>query len=278
MKRQIIVIMTLLILVFLNLYSQVSMVPMAAYIDPDTHTGSMQVVNPTNEIKEVDISFRFGYTAFDSLGNAFTNFNDSALEKKYSLAPYIKVFPEKLVIPPNEKQTIRFFVRNLPDNKDVKDQILWTKIVAGSVTASPQVDSSKGNNVQVNFAYRIEMVGLVAFIKGANNSRLEYKLLGTSADSLYINLLLENDKIGEIPYWGSLRTEIYDSSDKLVGRSTEYLAIYFSGRQRIKFYREGLPPGKYKAKFSYTNEREEVPEQYRPVFVPESKEFDFEVK
>jgi hypothetical protein len=113
MKKQILIICSILfVLSSASLKSQLALHPTAAFIDPQTRTGSMEVVNTSTQMREVGIEFKFGYINYDERGVQFTEYLDSAktgtpgyrfeeLEKEHSLAPYIKVFLLNLLFPRN---------------------------------------------------------------------------------------------------------------------------------------------------------------------------------
>ena len=276
MKNQITLLSAILFfLTSLALQSQLALYPTAAFIDPMTRTGSMQVINTSKDMREIDISFKFGYFAYDSLGNSSTRYDDSVREKEYSLIPYIKVFPKKLLIPPNQQATIRFMVSNIPEGKD---QFYWTRIVAGSVPEIPQIDTLTKGKINAQIIIKSEMVGLVAFLKGKNTSSLDFEIAKAYTDTSKFIILLKQEKTGNSPFWGFMSTEIYDSEDNLVDKTEAGLAIYFSCVQKIVFDRSKFKPGKYTAKITVTNERKEVPKKYQSKFGSKTKVLDFVVE
>ena len=274
MKKSIIL-LGLLLIGGISLHAQIALYPTAVFIDPQTRTGSMEVINSADEVREIDISLKFGYFTYDSLGNSITKYNDTIAEQNYSLIPYIKVFPQKLIIPPKAQQTIRFLIKNLPT---VREGVYWTRLVAGSVPQTPQVDTLEKGKISAQIILRSEMVGLVAVISGSSTSDLDYSLASTFTDSVKFNLLLKQERTGNSPFWGSIQTEIRNSKNDVVAESKENLALYFSCNQKVSFDKTKFVPGKYTAKITVTNEREEVPENYRPNFKPKTKTFDFEIK
>jgi hypothetical protein len=272
-----IILLTVIIFAFFAtaLKSQVALYPTAAFIDPNTRTGSMVVINTSEQMRETKISLQFGYLSYDSLGNGFTEYTDAIAEKEFSLKPYLKVFPAKLLIPPQQQATLRFMVSGLPDTDD---KFYWTRIIASSVPQTPQIDSVGEGQIAAQIIMKTEMVGLVGMLKGKNTATLDYRLDQVFTDTTKLILLMDYQKNGNSPFWGGMHIEIYDSNDELVNEFDQGLAIYMSNKQRIALDKEKFAPGKYKAKVTVVNRREEVPEDYLPPERTQTKEFDFEVK
>ncbi len=259
----------------ISLQSQIAIYPTATFIDPRSRTGSMDVANTSNEMREIKIKLRFGYHTYDSLGNPIMEYADSLAAKEYSLKPYLKVFPSKLMIPPKEQATIRFMVRGLPQGGD---KFYWTRIIASSVPEVPQIDTVGEGKVAAQIIIQTDMIGLVGMLKGKNTADLDYDLADVFTDTTKLILLMKQTKTGNSPFWGIMYTKIYDSSDELVAEAGQGLAVYFSCLQRLAFDRDKFKPGKYTAKITINNSREEIPEEYLPEPANKFKEFEFEVK
>ncbi len=274
-KRITLSIALLFLITNISLKSQISIYPTAAFINPISRTGSMDVINTSNETREIAISLKFGYSSSDSLGNLMTKWNDSTAAKEYSLKPYLKVYPSKLLIPPNEQATIRFMVRGLPEGNN---KFYWTRITASSVPEIPQIDTVGEGKVTAQIIIKSEMVGLVGMLKGKNTADMDYNLVDSFTDTTKLILLIKQTKTGDSPFWGGMYTKIYDASGDLVTEGGTGLAVYFSCLQRLAFDRDKFKPGKYMARITLTNSREEIPEEYLPEPATKMKEFNFVVK
>jgi P pilus assembly chaperone PapD len=258
-----------------SLNAQVAITPQAIFIDPLSQTGSMQVINTSDEMREFDIKLKFGYFDYDSLGDRFMQMTDTAREKDFSLIPYVKVFPEELVIPPHEQQVVRFLVRGIPENKD---QYYWTRVIAGSVPVTPQVDSAEKAKLHASLIIRSEMNGLLIYPKGINSASVDFDILKTYTDSLHLYLFFDFKKTGSTPYWGSITIQFFNASNEMAYKTSWPLSLYFSGKQRIYAPKKKFKPGRYTAKIAVSNELEQVPEEYRSKEMPSPKSVDFEIK
>jgi hypothetical protein len=257
--------------------SQIALHPTAAFIDPVSNTGSMTIRNTSNSTREIDVKFKYGHQSYDSLGKQKMYWADSSDTPANSLVPYIKVFPKRLMIPPNEQATVRFLVRGLPAGEE---KLFFARIVAGSVPEVEQIDTISVGKVSARMVMRSEMIGLVALMKGKNTASLDFKVGDVFEDSTKtkLNILIICDKSGNAPFWGSMESEIYDSEDDLVDKTTTALALYADGSIKLQFDKSKFPAGEYKAKVFVTNQRKEIPEKYLPELFVDTREFDFEVK
>ena len=287
MKKQILIICSILfVLSSTTLKSQLALHPTAAFIDPQTRTGSMEIVNTSNQMREIGISFKFGYINYNDKGMQFSEYLDSTkmgtagyrfeeMEKEYSLAPYIKVFPSKLIIPPQQVATIRFMVTGMPPQGE---KFYWARIVASSVPQVEQIDSVGENQVGAQLLITTEMIGLVGMLKGKNTADLEYNYLDNYSDTANTVILLKNEKLGNSPFWGIMKIKIEDEQGNEVTSKVEGLAIYDSCTQGIKFPLGTFEQGKkYKAIIDVRNRREAIPEEYSPEEKEQTKEFEFVV-
>ena len=277
MKTKYIILIIIFFLFFKNdIFSQVALNPVACFIDPVTRTGEMQVINNADEPREISLSFKFGYLAYDSLGNSIVQYNDSITEKEHTLVPFIRVFPQMIIIPPREQATIRFLVRGIPDNIE---NTYWTRIIARSQPLVQQIDTAfDPKRVSANIVLSTEMIGLVVLIKGRNNSKIDFDFTKTYTDSTKLFLVFKSTKEGNTPYWGLMKIEVYNSSNDLIEKREEGFAFYLSGYQHIVFKKKKFAPGKYHGKISFSNKREEVPDEFISSYIPPNKSFSFEIQ
>jgi hypothetical protein len=277
MKKQILFICAIVFVLSSSmLKSQVALHPTAAFIDPQTRTGSMEIVNTSNKMREIDISFKFGYIMFDEKGVQYTEYEDKEMEEKFSLAPYIKVFPSKLIIPPEQAATVRFMVTGLTQNTENK--YIWSRIIVGSVPQVEQIDTTGRDQISAQMILKTEMVGLVGMFKGKSDADLDFAIVDNYSDSVNTTILVKQDKSGDYPFWGRMEMNIFDSEGKEVVNKHQGLAIYKDCVQGIKIPVGRLEKGKkYKAVVEVKNQRDEIPEDYLPELKTKKKEFEFVV-
>jgi hypothetical protein len=259
-------------------FAQLSIMPPVIFIDPATNSGTTTLKNESNSAKEASIAFEYGFINSDKDGNTVIDTLNKVMEK-YSLLNYIKAFPKKILIPPFGQQAIKFFLKS---GKDLPDGTYWVRFIVTSVDVKKPVDSLQGktSSIQLDFRLRSKSNSIVVFPKGSNRSA-GVKVLGSSfdVDKDNVSIILDMDKTGNSPFWGSVDFEISDQSGgSVILKETRGLQVYLPGKVRYSFPRSYFRAGTFKFSLNITNKRDEVPEEYRIKFSSISKDFTYTVK
>ncbi len=257
-----------------KLSAQVSVHPPAVFIDPSTRMGSMTVTNTSSEPREMEVYFKFAHSEIDSNGHTKLIYNDEEWKSKYDLEPYIKVFPQKMVLPPNVRQTVRFMVRGA--NK-LENKVYWTRFVASSKPIEKQIDSVK-EKISARIILATELVGIVIYQNGKINANCDFEYKSFSMDTSSAKIDINFTKNGNSPFWGLMAVEMYNDDDELIAGVTEYLALYQSGLRSFHFPSTNLEKGKtYKTKIFVSSERDDIPKENTIEFEPVLKEFEITI-
>lgn len=265
-------IIAMLILSGSKLLSQVGIMPAAIFIDSQTRSGSMKLINSGEMQREVEISFKFGYPLNDENGNAQMVYDDSVTEAAHSLVPYVKVFPRKLVMMPKSEQTVRFLAM-VPN--DLPDGTYWSRI---SILNKPienlvSLDTNQ-EEISAGMILNTEVVSIVVYHKGQIQVKPILSDLAVEKDSAAITANCSVDKLGNSPFWGNVRYTLLDDDDDVVLEHNHQLAIYKRGKVKHSFPREELEPGSYKVKVTLYNERDDIPEDIvgktKPISITET--------
>ncbi len=277
MKTKFLIIVSFLQIFFVNdLFPQIGVFPPILFINPLSRGGMVTLTNNGFSDKEVEVIFRFGYVGNDENGNHKLIFTDTVLEKQYTLVPYIKAFPKKVIIKPQKQQVVRFLVRNIGDKPD---GTYWTRMgirfrdPAKSVT-KPE-DTSK---ITTAIELVAEVNTLIMFQKGAVNAAVDIPFINTIAVGDTFNLYVNYERIGNSPFMGNVTIGIYDRNGDPVETFSEKLGVFSTLLRRYPFEKSNFPPGTYKAEFTITNEREDIPEKNTLKFNVFSKNFTFDVR
>ncbi len=276
MIRKLSLYILLAVIITVNSYSQISLVPSMYFIKPASRSGSISVINTSSDPREVDVYVTSGIIDYDENGNAFVN-PDSLTNLNFSLTPYIKVFPERLIIPPKNEQKIRFRVYPTPD---MPDGILTARVHARSQPVVQQIDTIQEGVITPKIVVRTEIVGVIAYKKGNDlTTGLNIPSIKTETDSANLKLMVEYQKSGNAPFLGWISIEIQDSEGETIDKAiNQYCVAYLeTGRQTFRFNKYNYPTGAYKAIISVSNKRTDIPEEYWLSFDPFTKEFDFSI-
>ncbi len=275
MKKHIIIILSFLFF-SLTLKAQVAVMPPAVFIDKHSRSAEMFVANSSNEVQEVTVGLEYGYPAPDSLGNIAMKYNDSLTAEQYSIANRLAIFPKKFELKPGERQTVRFLLRG---SGNLEDGFYWSRIRTTGMKTAKQIDSSNAEgDVKVGINLAFSMVTFIGYKKGETNTNLDIVYLAVGTDSANTNLLLNYKRTGNSPLLSKTKIEIFDEIGNLVAEKEEPCPYYFEGKRKFNFPKTDLPAGSYKAKFSFNNDLDDIPKDYRASFTPFDKTFDIKVK
>jgi hypothetical protein len=280
MSKKIYIFLKLIILsIVFNSYasSQVSINPMFLYMDKESKSATMDIINPTNEVMEFNLELKFGYPKYDSLGKWTLIYNDTIMESKFSLAPYLKIFPKKLIIPGKESQTVRFIIKNVPEDKDYA---LWTRVIASAEPVKDQIDSTymqkDTNTIRAQIILKTNIVGLILYNSGNTTSSVNFNLGATKKDSNGLHLLIDFEKGGTAPFLGQYILKVYDNNDNLLINIKDKVAIYENSRVEFLLKSFQIIPGNLKVELTINNYKEGLPDEYRKSFTPVTKTFEIE--
>ncbi|MGA2298227.1 MAG: hypothetical protein ABSG15_11835 [FCB group bacterium] len=258
--------------------AQVSINPMYIVIDKETKNGTVDVLNPSNEVREFNLDFKFGYPKYDSLGKWEMKYDDSVMAKKYSLVPYIRMFPKKLVIPPKETQTVRLILKDLPSGGDLT---YWTRVIVSSEPVTPQIDTttySKADSgkIRTRIILKTQIIALILYHQGNVTSAVDFNIYRTFTDSLGLHLICKIEKGGTSPFLGAYILKVYDSNNNLLIEKKDRVTIYENSNVEYLMEASSLKKGKLKVELTINNEKDEIPEDLRLPFKPVTKVFELE--
>lgn len=248
MKKILAIIALMLPIMTISLNAQVSVNPAITFIDPLSKTGSAELHNNSDDLVEAEVSFMFAYESFsDTLNQIILIRDDSVTKSKYDLAPYIRVFPKKVILQPRKKQTIRFLVKNV--NK-LDDGTYWTRIVVKSkkheiaVSDSAEIEDS----IKLGFITWYHMSFPLYFQKGDINTNIDISNIKSVRYKEKLALEMDLKRIGNSPFWGIIKMEIYDveDDDEPIEISRHLLPIFKDHNRRFM-----LQDSKYKSGKKY---------------------------
>lgn len=277
MKAKHLIITSIILMFFANdVFTQIGVFPPILFINPLSRGGMVTLTNTGYNDKEVEVIFRFGYVGNDENGNYKLIYTDSLLEQQYSLVPYIKAFPKKIIIKGQKQQVVRFLVRNIGDKPD---GTYWTRMgIRFKDPAKPVFKAEDTSKISAAIELVAEVNTLIMFQKGAVNAGVDIPFINTIAVGDTVNLYVNYERLGNSPFMGNVTIGIFDRNGDPVETFSEKLGVFNTLLRRYPFEKENFPPGNYSVEFTITNEREDVPEKNTLKFNVFSKKFSFEIK
>lgn len=264
-----------LLLLGIELYSQVSASPPIVILDPISKTGTMTLQNSGSIDKEVEISFKFGYGKVDETGKYSLIYDDSATAEKYSIANSLISFPKKLLLPAKSEQTVRILAKN---TNTLSDGTYWTRIIISSKDKAKQIDTNtKTDKITVGFQIITESINLLFLRKGNVSMDIEPYTMKLQTDSSQLHLNVVCKSIGNSPFLGSAILTIYNSEGEGIDVKDMRAAVYLENNIIFSFDKDKFKPGKYRAEVNFNNKRDDIPPENRIKFEPKTRDFEFQI-
>ena len=216
-----------------RLMASVLVAPTVVFLGDKQRTQRMTIQNPTDAPVEVSIFFSFGIPESDSLGNITVELKDENVTDPRSALGWIKAFPRKVVIPPQESQVIRLVARppeNLPDGE------YWTRIVFSSQISQSEIPpptDEGGISTQLNMIMRTAIQ--VKYRTGDLIADLELNRTGVTQDGNKVHILLDMTNRGNVSYMGVLTCRLLDADGKEIVKNRSNIAIYRDLKRRVDF-------------------------------------------
>jgi hypothetical protein len=275
MKRKLLILSALLF-AYANLFPQVAIYPPAVFIDAQSRSGSMTVLNQGEEAKEIIVEPRFGFMDYDSLGNVYTKYDDSVAAASHSVVPYLTIFPKKFTLQPKKDQVVKFLIKN---TGNIPDGMYFTRLATTSKDVQKQIDTTGlGDKVKIGLSFKFIFMTVLFFEKGTLNTKVDIKSLTTSTDSANVRLNFSFTRDGNSPFLGTAKLKITDIKGDEIEYKEEKVPLYFSGTRAFPIPKEKLKPGIYRAELTLTGDQPDIPDEMKVPFEAVTKSFDFIVE
>jgi len=227
-----------LALTAVNLSAGVLVAPTVVILSDKQRTGRINIENPGNKPKEVEISFSFGLPQSDSLGKISITLQDSNVTDPRSALGWIKAFPRKVILPPNGSQVVRL-VAQPPDN--IPDGEYWAHIVVKSQegqTSFPVASDIDGITTRLNMIMKTAVA--LKYRTGDLDAQLEMTDVQVNEIDSQVVVYCDLKNQGNVSYLGILTCRLLDAAENEVAFHKSNLAVYRHLRRGIHFHLDGV--------------------------------------
>jgi len=214
-----------------DLFAGVLAAPTVIFLSDKNRTGRLNLENPSNKPKEVEIYFAFGIPTSDSLGNIQLTLQDSNVTDPRSAKDWVRAFPRKLLLPANGSQVVRLLA--VPP-KDLPDGEYWARVVIRSQegeTSLPSATESDQITTQLNMVMQTALslkyrTGELAAAVALDKAEARFETDG-------VQVLADLTNKGNVCYLGLMTCRLLDADNRLISSTQNNLAVYRSMRQRV---------------------------------------------
>jgi len=240
-------------------FAQISVTPLSLYIHSPSNIASLQVSNDYQEVREISISFDFGYLSSDEDGNQVMVYDDTVAFYSYGLNDYLKAFPRKFLLTPGSSQTVRVQVRKMSRKQD---GVYWNRIIVSSNEVVKHIGNSfisGGIGTKINYVLKHNIP--VFYRKGNVNTGLELLKYETCVNNEKLKVLVSLARKGNSPFNGSVNAGLFDSKHNEVACHQQTTVVYFNRVQKIELDLPGggLEAGDYILELNYQTSRKDIP-------------------
>lgn len=251
-----------MILIIVNIYvssAQMLIAPTSVYMDEGNSITSVVIQNRTQDTREVSLDMKFGYPVTDSLGKTYINYKDSLTERDHSLVSWVKIFPRKILLKPEEKQTIRILAK-LPAG--LADGMYWGRLSINSRPKSVVNFDTASDHIGAQINLTFNQVIPVVFKKGDPQTKIVVEHVDFKQDSskMVMTVFARTDKV--TPFIGTGNLTVKNEEGKVVKQLKVPLTVYYRLAKDITIDLNKQNYGKYKVDFEIESKREDVTDNY----------------
>jgi P pilus assembly chaperone PapD len=214
----------LILFLAVDLSAGVLVAPTVVILSDKDRTGRINVENPSNKSKEIEISLGFGLPVSDSLGKVSIALQDSNVTDPRSAMTWISAFPRKFRLEPNGSQVVRLVAR---PPKDLPDGEFWAQIVVksqeGDITFP--LDSTEGA-ITTKLNMIMKTVIALKYRTGDLTAQLELTSMNVQQNDSQVVVLCNLSNRGNVSYLGVLTCRLLDADNQEISLHKSNLAVY----------------------------------------------------
>jgi P pilus assembly chaperone PapD len=236
----------------------VTVSPTAVYISSRSPSALLTLINTGSRPEEIELSLGFGYPVSDSTGQLRVDIVETAPTGEPSVAPYLRVFPRRLVLQPGQRQVVRVMVA-MPAS--AADGEYWGRVLVKSRGGEPPVEQTQGN-VHMQLSLETTFATAVFFHKGEVKTGIAIPRVAAERAGDSVQFTIDLKREGNGAFLGRVRAELVAPSGSTVAEVEDVVAVYRELRRRFVLRTEKpLPPGKYTVRYLVDTERPDLPPQ-----------------
>jgi P pilus assembly chaperone PapD len=235
----------LLFIFFLSVtkaYVRVS--PTILFLDAPKRSVSFDVTNLSEKEVEVWVEIKYGYTSTNDSGAIVIVTPDKINSDDQVVTQWMKVYPDKFLLAPNERRYLRIIVSSPAETPDGE---YWSRVLINSKPTG--ATTLKGNNSgkpQVGFVIQNQQSIPFHYRKGNVSTNVDMIESPTiQINNKELSFFAKLQRFGNSSYWGRMNFEIIDNKGKVVKKNYQHFVVYKHISYNFKFDISDVAKGNY---------------------------------
>lgn len=234
--------------------------PTAVFMTDRSPAATLTLFNPGDVPEEVEIEAVFGYPRTNEEGRVHLHLPEED-EDLRSAAGWLRAFPQRVIVAPGERQTVRILASPPPD---LADGEYWARLVVTSRGQQVPVTGAPGDDIRVGLSLEVRTVLAATFRKGEVSTGLRVEELEPWVEDETLLFRPRLVREGSAAYVAALTVELVDDQGTVVRDWSERIAVYREYDRLFRYSVDGLPSGTYTVRFALsTDDRDDVPRPFR---------------
>lgn len=230
--------------------------PTAVVVTDRARAGALTLVNTGEHDVEVRLSTAYGYPVTDSAGAMTLRLFDAVQDTMPSAAPWVRFFPDRLLLAPGQRRTVRLLVT---PPAGLRDGEYWSRVVVSARRAAEPAGADSAPPIVIGFALEVRSILALFYRHGAvaTRVRLDAVRATPAGDSLVVRARLTRE--GTAAFVGSLRAVLRDGRGVPRAEGVLPLGVYYALEPRITLPTRGLAAGAYALTLEALSARADLP-------------------
>lgn len=231
--------------------------PQGVVLSNRTRTGTVELYNPSARPAEVSIRAVFGHPTTTSDGDLTLQIVEQPDSTQPSAAGFVEAFPRRLVLQPNQRQTVRLLAR---PPVGLAEGEYWARLIISAKDATPSDAATARDTgaVTVGLALEVRTIIAVNYRNGVQQTGVQLGALTASATADSLVLRAPMARTGTAAWIGTTTVRLLNATGAVLSAQTMQTAVYQRISPRFAFDRRQLPPGQYRISVDMSTDRPDV--------------------
>lgn len=229
--------------------------PQSVVLSSRDRTGTVELYNPSSRASEITIRAVYGHPTTTPDGDLTLAIVEQPDSTEPSAAGFVDAFPRRLVLQPNQRQTVRLLAR---PPVGLAEGEYWARLVIAARDAEAPAAPADSAGVSVGLTLEVRTIIAVNYRNGAQRTGVQLGELSATATGDSLVLRAPMQRTGTAAWIGLTSVKVLDATGAVVASQTMQTAVYQSISPRFSFDRRVLAPGQYRIAVDMTTDRPDV--------------------